>query len=434
LFSQNGLVSILNFPYDENYRAWDLTPNDWISALSHRTKTAQIVSGIGGDTQNLNVIKQILNNGHVLTFGTYISSWVYDKVKHDPKANSNIHAGELAAVWQNGVKGGHCMTIVGYNDDIWIDVNKNGIVDPGEQGAFLIANSWGTGWGNKGFVWISYDAFLSVSAVQKGPKINRVAIADAMGSKVISAIPIDHNYKPKLVGQFAVSQTKRDQINVSAGVSDISKTHPTTIFNSYALKNQGGDFEFDGSKRGNNQTATFSIDLSDLIPENSDTAQRYYIIVNDTQTGLPTTINSFNLIDIEHNHTIVQCAHTPITCDNSQAVAYVDYAFTSQPKPNQIIEPSKPSNKSKPTIGITAPTKNASVQGNIWLTASAKDNLGIQKVEFYVDGILSSTDITAPYHVLLNTNGLAKGKHTITVIAYNTANICSTASVDIIKK
>jgi len=37
----------------------------------------------GGASQNLQVIKQLLNNGHVLTFGTYIDSWVFGSVKAD---------------------------------------------------------------------------------------------------------------------------------------------------------------------------------------------------------------------------------------------------------------------------------------------------------------------------------------------------------------
>ena len=40
--------------------------------------------------------------------------------------------------------GGHAMVIVGYDDS---------------QGAFLVLNSWGTDWGTRGYVWISYDHF-----------------------------------------------------------------------------------------------------------------------------------------------------------------------------------------------------------------------------------------------------------------------------------
>jgi C1A family cysteine protease len=41
--------------------------------------------------------------------------------------------------------GGHCMTIVGYND-----VSRK----------FTCANSWGTGWGNKGYCYMPYDYLL----------------------------------------------------------------------------------------------------------------------------------------------------------------------------------------------------------------------------------------------------------------------------------
>ncbi|MEN9610658.1 MAG: hypothetical protein RLZZ628_1472 [Bacteroidota bacterium] len=44
------------------------------------------------------------------------------------------------------VQGGHAMCIVGYDND------KYG-------GAFEILNSWGSNWGNQGFIWMSYDDF-----------------------------------------------------------------------------------------------------------------------------------------------------------------------------------------------------------------------------------------------------------------------------------
>lgn len=42
--------------------------------------------------------------------------------------------------------GGHAMVVVGYDD------NKYG-------GAFEILNSWGTAWGNGGYIWVPYDTF-----------------------------------------------------------------------------------------------------------------------------------------------------------------------------------------------------------------------------------------------------------------------------------
>ena len=169
LLASNGAVSIVNFPYDTNYLAWDTNAQDWVSAISNRLAPAQLVAGLGGSqTQNLSAIKQLLNNGHVVNFATYVDSWVYATVGNNP-SSPNDHVGEMAVSWMNGTDGGHFLTIVGYDDNVWIDINGNGKVDSGETGAFLIANSWSNTWGNSGFVWIAYDAFRSVSAVSKAP-------------------------------------------------------------------------------------------------------------------------------------------------------------------------------------------------------------------------------------------------------------------------
>lgn len=57
------------------------------------------------------------------------------------------------------------MAVVGYNDDIWVDVNDNGKVESGEMGAFKIVNSWGPGYANDGFIWMAYDAVNLFSSV-----------------------------------------------------------------------------------------------------------------------------------------------------------------------------------------------------------------------------------------------------------------------------
>ena len=54
--------------------------------------------------------------------------------------------------------GTHAFTIVGFDDGL--TVNYNGIT---LRGAFKIANSWGTEYGNDGFMWIMYDAFYQNS-------------------------------------------------------------------------------------------------------------------------------------------------------------------------------------------------------------------------------------------------------------------------------
>ena len=82
--------------------------------------------------------------------------------------------GKDIGYWVVGQLGGHAMTIVGYNDTIWADINENQSIDSGELGAFLIANSWGDRWRNGGFIWLSYGAFRATSAIPNGPGNGRV--------------------------------------------------------------------------------------------------------------------------------------------------------------------------------------------------------------------------------------------------------------------
>jgi hypothetical protein len=81
----------------------------------------------------------------------------------------------------------------------------------------------------------------------------------------------------------------------------------------------------------------------------------------------------------------------------------------------------------------TAPTVSASesgTSGTITLSATASDNVGVTKVEFYVDGALKGSDTTAAYSMTLNSTTLANGSHTLTAKAYDAAgNVATSSSV-----
>lgn len=53
--------------------------------------------------------------------------------------------------------GGHAVTIVGWNDNYpKANFKTASAAAPSGNGAWLVKNSWGTGWGNAGYFWISY--------------------------------------------------------------------------------------------------------------------------------------------------------------------------------------------------------------------------------------------------------------------------------------
>jgi C1A family cysteine protease len=53
------------------------------------------------------------------------------------------------------LEGGHAVVAVGYDDKLKIKNTNHGAAET--TGAFLIRNSWGTGWGNTGYGWIPYE-------------------------------------------------------------------------------------------------------------------------------------------------------------------------------------------------------------------------------------------------------------------------------------
>ncbi len=86
----------------------------------------------------------------------------------------------------------------------------------------------------------------------------------------------------------------------------------------------------------------------------------------------------------------------------------------------------------KPTTSISAPASGATVSGTTTVTASASDNVSVTKVEFYLDGVLQSTDTTSPYSWSWNTTSATNGSHSLTTKAYDAAaNVGTSTAVSV---
>ncbi|HEX3068969.1 MAG TPA: Ig-like domain-containing protein [Thermoanaerobaculia bacterium] len=85
-----------------------------------------------------------------------------------------------------------------------------------------------------------------------------------------------------------------------------------------------------------------------------------------------------------------------------------------------------------PTVSITAPLNGATVVGTVSINATASDNVGVTKVEFYVDGALKSTDTTSPYSYSWDSTSVANGSHALTAKAYDAAlNVGTSIAVNV---
>lgn len=80
-----------------------------------------------------------------------------------------------------------------------------------------------------------------------------------------------------------------------------------------------------------------------------------------------------------------------------------------------------------PATSITAPAAGATLGGTVSVTASASDNVGVTKVEFFLDGALQSTDTVSPYAWSWNTASASNGAHLLTSKAWDAANNSTTS-------
>ena len=93
-----------------------------------------------------------------------------------------------------------------------------------------------------------------------------------------------------------------------------------------------------------------------------------------------------------------------------------------------------PSDTTPPTTSLTAPAANTTVAGTVSLTATASDNVGVSRVEFYVDSALKGTDTSSPYSYSWDTtNGgthpcIGAHTHTLQTRAYDAANNTGTSA------
>ena len=326
LLAKHGAATWAEFPYDGyDYLTWCLNTTAWQHALSVRINPVQYISIDGyspeGASAGLQQIKQLLTDGYVLIFGTFVGSWQLTTLKNNPAtAADDPFVGQQVCYWVNGASGYHSMAIVGYSDDVWTDINNNGVVNTGEKGALIIANSWGTGAGNAGFYWLAYDALSATSAVSGGPSAGRIpATYEAY------EMTVKQSYTPSLIAQFTINTAKRNQLKMNLGISASTESAPTATWDPLAINFQGGPYAFNGTTTACD--GTFVLDFTDLLPAD-DSVYNFYVGMCDNLAGNAATLKASKLIDLTTiPPTEIVATDTPKTADNSQIYSYVSYQY-----------------------------------------------------------------------------------------------------------
>lgn len=342
-----GSPSVNDFSADmtaSSIQSWCTSTDVWNKAIYN--KPAKITYGyidtsstVNSETPGVLNLKRILSNGYVVTIPTYVNSFNYTR---------NTTGGVWGCRYASNTElGGHAMTVVGYDDNFWVDVNGNGKKDYGETGAFKIANSWGTNayYYTNGYVWVPYDALGSTSAVSGAPSGRDPVFRDYY------FIEPKKDYTPLLIANVTLKTNKRNQIAVKIGISDadaeeakssisVVKNH-NIAFNTMAksfLVTYGNKAILDKNFSGGNyeETVTVPFDLTPVIKSAygttgfaaNSTKKLYVEVTDDVNNGSTVTLGNVTIIEPITGKEAA-CTNTgDLIADNSSVTKTVDFQIT----------------------------------------------------------------------------------------------------------
>lgn len=142
-----GVNTLANVPYDEVCRS--NSPGSVTTASANRIKNFRRIQG------SVNEIKEYLAQGIPVVIGAMVNR-EFQQLRGNEVLNNLNYTGN---------EGGHAMVIVGYDDS---------------KSAFCIVNSWGTSWGDYGFLWVGYNFLVNKFCVQGGQKSLFVAFNEML--------------------------------------------------------------------------------------------------------------------------------------------------------------------------------------------------------------------------------------------------------------
>lgn len=213
-----------------------------------------------------------------------------------PKTETNDAIGVTNLYYVNkwGTQVDHALTMVGYDDRIEFDFDGNGIYgeeSKDERGAWIIVNSWGSGWCNSGFIYCPY--------AHAGPSFTTAGKLSGWWTGELHHVRKE--YRPLRTIKLEMDYSRRSELLLQVGVSaDLNATKPDAIISMDHFKYCG-----DG-KNGNTNPAPevpmlgkwadgklhtepmeFGYDVTDLTSGfDRNQPLKYFFIVNTRSWGL----------------------------------------------------------------------------------------------------------------------------------------------------
>lgn len=187
LMWSHGCATVSRMPSDAHYTDWP-SETAFDSASLYRCQQSGYPWFSFGSDAGILAAKQLLSENKCVVFNI--------SVFHNFDVINSYDTTYCAADSSGTNRGGHNLCIVGYDDNKTTHDGK---------GAFRCVNSWGTGWGNKGYWWLSYQI------VRDHPR---------MVYPWAGYVPDRIAYQPSLKARVRVSHGRRGRIELIAGIGD----------------------------------------------------------------------------------------------------------------------------------------------------------------------------------------------------------------------
>ena len=247
-------------------------------------------------------------------------------IETETLAYDSAHAGEIIYT-RFGNENGHGMTFVGYDDNVKvdlngdgqytndIDINNDGKVDvlDWEIGAIKFANSWGDGWRNSGFGWLSYSV-LARSEHDGG-----------LYSKAIT-LEVEPSFTPSMTLKVKMQHQSRSKISIKAGIASTEDAQTPEFekrFTAFYFK--GGDHPMQGDSSDPIEIGLDITSLTQQIGGLSNTKKLFLIIdEQDADNSASGQVISVSAIDYENGGIKYRKTRNVTIKNNTRTIIPVD--------------------------------------------------------------------------------------------------------------
>lgn len=281
---QNGVITESDFPrqYSGTQFYWASGYQKYFNGMHYRTESFEQIDVV--DEAGIETVKRYLYDkntpggpGGIVTFSSRAGEWKFDNSYSGPS-----ETGYDCLLTQLSPTGAHAMTIVGYDDLVEFNAPDQTV----SKGAFIVANTYGTAFHDKGRFYLPYWFFLQK---RDGSDL----------SNSVTGLTVKY-FDPLIVFRVSLDYTSRDDIAFNIGVSgNTSDTVPVHDYGVSIAENQGGDYPMRG--RYSSSDIEFGFDFSSHVDkmEGMDEANFFLTVKRDRRGEIIGTgkLLSFSVYD-----------------------------------------------------------------------------------------------------------------------------------------